>query len=189
MLSVAQWGSTRSLERPACFVSEVCVCVCVLLFSVAIAYCNTESLTLNLIRDTQHDDWTTAKSPSLSFYSSHSWFFFISLLYFTLIIYLSSFSFLFMLISSRLLPSLLIYWYESQMNSINKTSKYKKKLTREIINKQIKKKHKPFDFPSVSLLCLPISIVFHLLSYLLSLFPSLPILNHLHIVLSFYLII
>lgn len=56
------------------------------------------------------------------------------------------------------------------MNSINKASKYKRKLTREIITKHIKRKP---DFPSVSFLCLPVSIVlFAFLPSLLSHLPS-----------------
>lgn len=55
------------------------------------------------------------------------------------------------------------------MNSINQGSKYKRKLTREIINKQIK--HEASDFPTVSFICLPISIIFLFVSFhLFSLF-------------------
>ncbi len=217
MLSVAQLGSTRSLERPACFAPGVCVCVCVcvcvhvcfyvqwpltqrypdvmteqpcvcmyvcvLLVCVAITNCNVNYLTLNF---TQHDDWTTAKT-------------FLSI--FLLIPQQISLHFSPLSLSDDLSPLLLFthflttcppssipaiqyfYWHESQMNSINKASKYKKKLTTEIINKQIK--HKPFDFPSVSFFCLLISIVFYLFSYHLSLFFLLfflSILINLHIV-------
>lgn len=111
------------------------------------------------------------KSSSLSFYFSLSSFFSLPFSHFSPLPYYLSFlfSFIFLLIFSRLmfvplsLPFSIFYWHESQMNSINKASKYKRILTREIINKPIK--HKPSDFPSVSFFCLHISIVFCFLSF------------------------
>lgn len=199
MLSVAQLGSTRSLERPACFAPGVCVCVClclcifmynspwlrgtqmwwqndvvcVRLVSVAIANYNVESLTLNLIRVksfTKHNDWTTAKTFLSVFLLIPQ----LISLHFSPLLLSNDLSLLLLLArflttcSASSIPAIQhLYWHESQMNSINKASKYKRKLTREIINKQIK--HKPSDFPSVSFFCLLISIVFYLLSYF---FPS-----------------
>lgn len=129
MLSVTQWDSTRSLERPACFAPGVCVCVfichgpchrchdettlcvcvCVLLFTVA--NCNSEALTVNLIRESNHLLSMMAgpvpKSPSLSFYLSLSWF--PSISFSRLFSTSLSFSFLFLFIFSWLVLQFCVF--------------------------------------------------------------------------------
>lgn len=106
---------------------------------------------------TQHDDWTTAK---IALCHSHVFLLCICIINLSLFLILLFFSHHTSWVRS------ILYWQESQMNSINQGSKYKRKLTREIINKQIK--HKPCDFPTVSFICLPISIIFYLLLNVLS---------------------
>lgn len=133
MLSVTQRDSTRSLERPACFAPGVCVCVflyatvlatevsrchdettlcvcvCVLLFTVA--NCNSEALTINLIRESNHLLSMMAgpvpKSPSLSFYLSLSWF--PSISFSRLFSTSLSFSFLFLFIYSWLVLQFCVF--------------------------------------------------------------------------------